>query len=103
MPIPSAPRNGRQPKVIDFDRKSRQEWLRVSIKAAKPDGDVDRVKSEFPLRLYTPKQAKKLFRKVSDVFEIAGIYDFDYDIDEPREFDNDLTDAVFVLRRTNGS
>jgi hypothetical protein len=33
------------------------------------------------------------------VYDIAGIYDFDYDIDEDRKFDNDLTDALFVLKR----
>lgn len=86
-------------KVIDFNRKTRQEQLRVTIKAKRSDGEVHRLESEFPLRIYTPKQAKKLLAKVNDVFEIAGIYDFDYDIEEDREFDNDLTDAVFVLRR----
>ena len=86
-------------KVIDFDRKRRQELLRVSIKATKSDGQVERIRSEFPLRIYTPAQGKKLLKKVDDVFKIVGIYDFDYDIDSPRKFDNDLTDAVFVLKK----
>ena len=86
-------------KVIDFDRRKRQEMLRVSIKAEKRSGKIERVRSEFPLRIYTPAQAKKLLAKVSDELQIVGIYDFDYDIDEEREFDNDLTDALFVLKR----
>lgn len=86
-------------RVIDFDRQSRQETLRVSMKANKRNGKVQRIRSEFPLRLYTASQTKRLFEKVDDVFEIAGVFDFDYDIDEPRQFDDDLTDAVFVLRR----
>lgn len=86
-------------KVIDFSRKQRQERLRVTINATKRNGKVQRVRSEFSLRVYTPAQAKRLFRKVEDVFKIAGIFDFDYDIGEPREFDNDLTDALFVLKR----
>ena len=86
-------------RVIDFDRKRRQEMLRVSIKATKRSGKVERIRSEFPLRIYTPAQAKRLLKKVEDVFEIAGIYDFDYDIDAPRKFDDDLTDALFVLKR----
>ena len=90
-------------KVMDFNRDTRIENLRVTIKAKNKAGEVERVTSEFPLRIYTPKQAKKLFRKVSDVFEIAEAYDFDYDIDEERDFDNDLTDAVFVLRRLEES
>lgn len=86
-------------KVIDFNRKTRQEMLRISIKATKKNGKVERIRSEFPLRIYTPAQAKRLLKKVDDVFKIAGIYDFDYDIEEEREFDNDLTDALFVLKR----
>jgi SAM-dependent methyltransferase len=86
-------------RVIDFNRKTREEMLRVSIKAEKRSGKIERIRSEFPLRIYTPAQAKQLFKKVADVLEIVGIYDFDYDIDEEREFDNDLTDALFVLRR----
>lgn len=86
-------------KVIDFDRKKREEMLRVSIKAVKRSGKVERIRSEFPLRVYSPDQAKQILNKVKDVWEIAAIYDFDYDLDEPREFDDDLTDAVFVLRR----
>lgn len=86
-------------RVVDFNRRTRQERLRVSIKAQKRSGQVERIQSEFPLRLYTPSQAKRLLKQVADVFEIAGIYDFDYDFENPRRFDNDLTDAVFVLRR----
>ena len=86
-------------RVIDFDRKLRQEMLRISIKATKANGTVERIRSEFPLRIYTPAQAKRMLKKVEDVFEIAGIFDFDYDIDQPRKFDNDLTDALFVLKR----
>lgn len=86
-------------KVIDFNRKSRREQLRVSVKAKKRSGQIERIQSEFPLRIYTATQAKQLFKQVADLFEIAGIYDFDYEIDEPREFDDDLTDALFVLKR----
>ena len=86
-------------RVIDFNRRTRQERLRVSIKAQKRNGKIERVKSEFPLRIYTPSQAKQLLKKVDDVFEIRSIHDFDYDIDQSRRFDNDLTDALFVLKR----
>ena len=68
-----------------------------SVKSA--DREIPGPAGRIPLRIYTPAQAKQLLGKVKDVFEISGIYDFDYDIDEPREFDNDLTDALFVLKR----
>ncbi len=87
-------------RVIDFQRRQRLETLRVSIKATKPSGVVERIRSEFLLRLYTPTQAKMLLKRVEDVFEIAGVYDFDCDIDQERKIDEDLTDAIFVLRKT---
>ena len=86
-------------RVIDFDRARRQETLRVSVKAKTRSGRVERIRSEFPLRIYTPAQAKRLLKKVDDVFEIVEIFDFDYDIESPRRCDDDLTDALFVLRR----
>lgn len=86
-------------KVIDFQRRKRQEQLRVSIKATKRSGKIERIRSEFPLRLYTHVQARNLLESVADQLEIVGIHDFDYDIQEQREFDDDLTDAVFVLRK----
>jgi len=69
------------------------------VKPEKKPGAIERIRSEFPLRIYTPAQAKKLLANVADLYELAGIYDFDYDIDEERVFDNDLTDALFVLKR----
>ncbi len=86
-------------RVIDFQRRRRLETLRVSIKATKPSGTVERIRSEFSLRLYTPSQARALLASVADVFEIAGIFDFDCDLDQARKIDEDLTDAVFVLRK----
>lgn len=86
-------------KVIEFDRKRRQEKLRVSVKAQKRSGAIKRIRSEFPLRIYTPEQARRLLRKVDDLFELVAVFDFDYDIDQPRRFDDDLTDALFVLKR----
>jgi SAM-dependent methyltransferase len=90
--------NGRL-TVVDFDRKKGQELLHILITARKGTGKTERIESEFPLRIYTARQAKNLFRRVDDVLEISGVYDFDYDIDKPRQFDDELTDALFVLRR----
>lgn len=86
-------------KVINFQRRKRQETLRVSIKATKRSGKTERIRSEFPLRLYTHTQVKQLLSEVDDVLELVEIHDFDYDIDEPRQLDTDLTDAVLILRK----
>lgn len=86
-------------RVIDFNRRRRREMLRVSIKAVKRSGKTERIRSEFPLRLYTHTQAISLLQEVADLFEIVGVHDFDYDLETMRKIDDDLTDAVFVLRR----
>ncbi len=86
-------------KVVGFDRRARRETLRVIVTAKMRSGRKEQIRSEFPLRLYTDRQVKTLFAKVADIFQIVGVFDFDYEIENPRKIDNDLTDAVFVLRR----
>lgn len=85
--------------VPHTDLKKRLETLRVKLRAVRRSGETIRIQSEFPLRLYTPTQLKRLFRKVSDQFEVAESFDFSYDIDDPLPFDKELLEALFVLRR----
>lgn len=87
--------------VIDFNRRLRREQMRATIKATRTVRDqqqVIRCRTEFPLRLYTVGQVESMLAKMES-FEIAEVYDFDYDIEFPRDLDDDLTDALFVLRR----
>lgn len=90
--------------VRQFDRRRRRETLRATLTAKRkqrgrqPKGTI-RCQTEFDLRLYTAVQVGKLFAKIPQ-WQVAGIYDFDYDLDQPRQLDDELTDAVFILRRT---
>lgn len=84
-------------RVADFDRRKRLERLHVVLTAKTPSRTI-RCRSEFPLRLYTAAQVLKTLASVPQ-FEIAGVYDFDYDFAAPRTVDDDLVDAVFVLRK----
>ncbi|MEM6473749.1 MAG: methyltransferase domain-containing protein [Planctomycetota bacterium] len=86
-------------QVPHTDLKKRLETLRVNLKAVQKSGKTIRIQSEFPLRLYTPTQLRRLFTKLNDRFELVESYDFSYDIDEPCEFDSDLMEGVFILRR----
>jgi SAM-dependent methyltransferase len=85
--------------VPHTDLKKRLETLRVKLRAVRKSGETIRIQSEFPLRLYTPTQLKRLFKKVSDRFELVESFDFSYDIDEPLPFDKELLEGLFVLRR----
>ncbi len=85
--------------VPHTDAQKRLETLRVKLRAVKSSGEVIRIQSEFPLRLYTPTQLKRLFKKVSDRFELVESFDFAYDIDDPLPFDKELLEGLFVLRK----
>lgn len=84
--------------VPETDEKKRLETLRVKLRAVRASGETIRIQSEFPLRLYTPTQLKRLFKKVDDRFELVESFDFAYDIDDPLPFDKELLEALFVLR-----
>jgi len=88
-------------RVVQSCRRKRLERLRVTLLARTTKGDV-RAATEFDLRLYNAAQVRSLLAKVPE-FELAAVYDFDYDIDRPRRLDNELSDAVFVLRRMPSS
>ncbi len=63
----------------------------------KPSGKI-RLKDEFDLRLYNASQVKSLFASVPEL-ELVEIYDFWYDITEPQKLDNEIVDAVFILKK----
>lgn len=84
-------------KVMDFDRENRLEQIRISLLGRTGEKTI-RCRTEYPMRLYTSDQVQELLDEVPE-FEIAGIHDFDYEIDYPLELDDDLTDAVFVLKK----
>lgn len=84
-------------RVVDSSRRTRIETLRVSMLVRSPSKEL-RVATEFPLRLYSPAQWRKLLAALPE-FELCETYDFCYDIDHPVKFDNKLSDAVFILRK----
>ena len=86
-------------RVKDFDRRTRVENIRINVKATKRSGKIERIVSEFPLRLYNARQVRKMFRDIADDFELVAVHDFDYDIDIENEIDDDAADSIFILRR----
>lgn len=84
-------------RVLECDRRSGLEWLRVSMLVRDREQEL-RLATEFPLRVYTIERVRKLFRAVPE-WELCETFDFLYDIEQPVKFDADLADAVFVLRR----
>ncbi len=85
-------------RVLDFCRRRRLETIRISMLARTPRGIV-RGRSEFPLRLYKASQFRNLIAQIPSL-ELLETYNFDYDLDDPQPFDDELADAVFVFRKT---
>jgi SAM-dependent methyltransferase len=85
-------------RVLASDRRARIENLRVSMLVR--DGKREfRLRDDFPLRLYTAGQFRRLLRKVP-CFELCDVYDFWYEIDHPLRLSDDMSDTVFILRKT---
>jgi SAM-dependent methyltransferase len=84
-------------RVTDFNRRKRIEQIHVVLTARSP-GKTIRCRTDFPLRLYTVKQFLQTLAAVPEL-KIVGTYDFNYDLETPREIDDDLVDSLFVLSK----
>lgn len=84
-------------RVTDTDRRRRIERLRVNMLVRSPAREL-RLATEFPLRMYTAAQFRKLLAAAPQ-WELCDVFDFWYEIEEPLPLDNEISDAVFVLRR----
>jgi SAM-dependent methyltransferase len=83
--------------VTDFNRRKRVEHLRVTS-LVRSNGKTVRLRSEFPYRLYTATQLKRLLASVP-AWELCDVFDFWYEIDQPRKLDDEMSDTLLVLRR----
>jgi SAM-dependent methyltransferase len=83
-------------RVVYTDRRQRLERLQMNLLVRSPRRS-QRIVSEFPLRMYTAAQFRRLLHQVR-TWELCDVYDFWYDIYHPRGLDDVITDAVFVLR-----
>jgi SAM-dependent methyltransferase len=84
-------------KVIAANRRRRWETLRISM-LVRTATRTHRLRSEFTLRIYNARQLQKLLAKVPE-FELLDVFDFWYEIDQPLQLTNAMSDTVLVLRR----
>ncbi len=84
-------------RVMATSRRRRLETLRVCMLVRRGRQPL-RLRSEFPLRLYTAAQFRRLLAKVPEL-ELRDVYDFWYEIDHPLELSDELSDTVFILQK----
>lgn len=84
-------------RVLATDRRRRLETIRISLLARTERKEV-RVRDEFPLRMYTAAQFRRLLAAAPSL-ELCDVYDFWYEIDRPLKLSNEISDTVFILRK----
>jgi len=82
---------------MDVQPRKRIEQLQISMKINSSAGER-KLKAQFPLRTYNAPQLRKLLAQ-EPRWEIADVFDFWYDIDDPLELDNKIVDTVLILKR----
>lgn len=83
-------------RVLKVNRRMRREWLRISLRVH--GREVRRICWEFPLRIYTAGQLKRLVDKCG-YFEHCATFDYWYEVDHPCELTDEMVDTVLILRR----
>lgn len=84
-------------RVLKTDLKARREILRTNLCARTADRCV-RVRSDYPMRIYSARQFKRLLDSVPE-FELCDVYDFWCEIDHPLQLDDEISDTIAVLRK----
>ncbi|NUQ64481.1 MAG: class I SAM-dependent methyltransferase [Pirellulales bacterium] len=84
-------------RVLSTDRRRRIETLRISLLARVGSREI-RLCDDFQFRMYTAAQFRRLLAQVPSL-ELLDVYDFWYKIERPLALDNELSDAVFILRK----
>jgi SAM-dependent methyltransferase len=93
--------NGRTQKAVsgnDSAGNGRTARSNGTSKLTQSSRIIGRLRDEFDYRLYTAAQIRSLFAGVPQL-ELLEVFDFWYELDDPQKLDNELSDAVFILRR----
>jgi SAM-dependent methyltransferase len=80
------------------DRKRRLERVRSRLKVTE-GGRAREQETVWDFRTYDARQLRRLLRAAVPELELAGCYDFTYDLDAPRELDDRYADVIVVLRK----
>ena len=84
-------------RVLATDLRRRIEELEVRMLVHSMSREL-RLRHEFQLRTYTPRQFRQLLDSVPSL-EICDVYDFQYNIEQPSARNDEAAYTVFILRR----
>lgn len=84
--------------VVETNRSARQETLQINLLVRKKGKEFLRLRHRFKFRMYNAAQFRRLLRSVPE-FELCDVFDFWYELDQPRKLNDELGDAAIVLRK----
>ncbi|QDU66515.1 class I SAM-dependent methyltransferase [Engelhardtia mirabilis] len=80
------------------DKRTRTEQVRSRLRVVAGDGSEQRSETNWTFRSYDARQVRKMLKGVPELEHVAT-YDFCYDIDSPRELNDEQLDVVLILRK----
>ncbi|TWT96802.1 Methyltransferase domain protein [Botrimarina colliarenosi] len=80
-----------------IDRRRRVETVGMSFDVYTPTRSF-RLVDQTPFRTYTARQMADLIERTG-AWDVAAVYDFAYDLDEPVEIEATTEDVVYLLRK----
>ena len=84
-------------RMLRIDLHRRIEKLRVCLLVRLGSKEL-RLRHEFQLRMYTPRQFRRLLDSVPSL-EMCDVYDFRYNIEQPSALNDEAAYTVFILKR----
>ena len=84
-------------RVLATDLRRRIEELEVHMLVHSESREL-RLRHEFQLRMYTPRQFRRLLDSVPSL-EMCDVYDFRYNIEQPSALSDEAAYTVFILKR----
>jgi SAM-dependent methyltransferase len=84
-------------RVLNFDRRTRIEVIRFNLLVRSKHREL-RIRTDYRYRIYTASQFRRLLSSIPSL-ELCDVYDFWYEIGHPLKLNDDLGDAVFILRK----
>lgn len=80
------------------EKRSRTERVRSRLRVVARNGDEQRSETNWTFRSYDARQVRRMLKAVPELEHVAT-YDFCYDVDAPRELNDEQLDLVLILRR----
>lgn len=85
-------------RVWAADQKTRLEPVRNRLRVSRR-GETLTQETRWDFRTYDAAELKRTLRLAAPELDVVGCFDFTYDFEEPRPFDDSYSDVLLILRK----